>query len=298
MPGNLSRWRRRMGYVIQEGGLFPHLRVELNIRYRSELVERAPNALKAVLKLQGKISAGQMAGLNAAVKLEGRPEAEVAADYLQRALKLRSDIRAQTRGERMLRTTYEHLLLVAVLSLAIVVALPLGVLAAKFARLGKPILGLVSIVQTIPSLALFVFMILLLGIGAAPAMAALFLYSLLLIVRNTYTGLTDVAPTVRESAEVMGMSAGARLWWIELLLSARDILAGIKTAAVINVGTATLAALVGAGGYAQPILTGIRLDNLGLILEGAVPAAILALLVQGLFELGERWMLPSALRRG
>ena len=157
-------------------------------------------------------------------------------------------------------------------------------------------LGIVGIIQTLPSLALLVFMIPFFGIGAVPAIVALFLYSLLPIVRNTYTGLKDIPNDIRESAEALGLSESARLRLVELPLASRSILSGIKTSAVINVGTATLGALIGAGGYGQPILTGIRLDNIGLILEGAIPAAVLALLVQGLFDLSERVFVPKGLR--
>ena len=157
-------------------------------------------------------------------------------------------------------------------------------------------LGVVGIIQTVPSLAVLVFMIPLLGIGAPPAMVALFLYSLLPIVRNTYTGLHDIPIQIRESAQALGLPPRACLWLVELPMASRTILAGIKTSAVINIGTATLGALIGAGGYGQPILTGIRLDDVGLILEGAVPAALLALLVQGIFELSERTLVPKGLR--
>jgi osmoprotectant transport system permease protein len=126
--------------------------------------------------------------------------------------------------------------------------------------------------------------------------AALFLYSLLPIVRNTHAGLVGIPPALRESAAALGLPPMRRLRTVELPLALRSILAGVKIAAVINVGTATLAALIGAGGYGQPILTGIRLDDIGLILEGAVPAAILALLVQGVFELVERMLTPRGLR--
>jgi osmoprotectant transport system permease protein len=143
---------------------------------------------------------------------------------------------------------------------------------------------------------MFVFMIPLFGIGTWPAIAALFLYSLLPIVRNTHAGLIGIPHELRESAAALGLSSAARLRHVELPMAMRSILAGIKTAAVINVGTATLAALIGAGGYGQPILTGIRLDNVGLILEGAVPSAVLALLVQALFEGVERWLTPRGLR--
>ena len=155
---------------------------------------------------------------------------------------------------------------------------------------------MVGIIQTLPSLALLVFMIPLLGLGSPPAVAALFLYSLLPIVRNTYTGLHDIPNSVRESADALGLTAAARLRLVELPMSARAILAGIKTSAVINVGTATIGAIIGAGGYGQPILTGLELRNTSLILQGAVPAALLALLVQGLFELAERWLVPKGLR--
>ncbi len=146
-------------------------------------------------------------------------------------------------------------------------------------RVGQVVLGLAGIVQTVPSLALLVVMIPLLGIGSRPAIVALFLYGLLPIVRNTAAGLGGIPGDLRESAEALGLPPRARLWRIELPLAAPSILAGIQTAAVINVGTATLGALIGAGGYGQPILTGIRLDDTGLILEGAVPAALLALAV-------------------
>ena len=151
-------------------------------------------------------------------------------------------------------------------------------------------------IQTIPSLALLVFMIPIFGINAPPAIAALFLYSLLPIVRNTYTGISDIPTTMRESAEALGLPSSVRLRKVELPLASRSILAGIKTSAVINVGFATIGAFIGAGGYGQPILTGLRLDDLGLIMEGAIPAAILALVIQWLFEFSERWLVPKGLR--
>ena len=147
------------------------------------------------------------------------------------------------------------------LAAAIVVAIPLGVIAARRPRLGPVILTATGLIQTIPSLALLVFMIPWLGIGAKPALVALFLYSLLPIVRNTATGLRDIPASLRESAEALGLPPRARLLRIELPMASRAILAGIKTAAVINVGTATIGALIGAGGFGQPILTGIRRDD-------------------------------------
>ena len=190
--------------------------------------------------------------------------------------------------------------MLAMLSLlaAIAIALPLGVLAARRPRLGRYILALVGLVQTIPSLALLVVMIPLLGIGVPPALAALFLYGLLPIVRNTYVGLRDLPPGLVESADALGLSSWQRLRLVELPMASRAILGGIKTAAVINVGAATLGALVGAGGYGQPILSGIRLASTPLILEGAIPAAGLALLVEAAFDVVERVLVPRGLRQG
>ena len=269
------------------------------ILYRAELEQRAPEAVAQFKRLAGRIDEPTMIALNARVKLGGEAETVVAADFIQTALGIEVELKTQTAWQRFWRHTREHLLLVAIsLSAAIVIAIPLGIAAARWPRFGPLILGTTGIIQTIPSLALFVFMIPLLGIGGPPAVVALFLYSLLPIVRNTHAGLNDIPLSIRESAEALGLPRGAQLRLIELPLSTRAILAGIKTSAVINVGTATLAALIGAGGYGQPILTGIRLDDISLILQGAVPAAALALLVQGLFELVERGLLPKGLRLG
>jgi osmoprotectant transport system permease protein len=269
------------------------------ILYRAELEERAPETVALFRRMAGRIDAPAMSALNARVKLGGEAEASVAANFLEKTLGIETELRIHTAWERFWRHTRDHLLLVAVsLSAAIIIAIPLGIVAARHPRYGQLILGVTGIIQTIPSLALFVFMIPLLGIGGPPAVVALFLYSLLPIVRNTHAGLNDIPAAIRESAEGMGLPRGAQLRLIELPLSTRAILAGIKTSAVINVGTATLAALIGAGGYGQPILTGIRLDDLALILQGAVPAAVLALLVQGLFEVVERGLLPKGLRLG
>jgi osmoprotectant transport system permease protein len=265
--------------------------------YRSDLAGRAAKALEAILQIEGRISAAAMVEMNSRAKLDRLPEARVAADFLAVNFHLDAGAEEPSARERLLRNTKAHLFLVAIsLTVAILIAVPLGVLAAKFARVGQAILGIVGIIQTIPSLALLVFMIPLLGIGDAPAIVALFLYSLLPIVRNTYAGLHDIPLPLQESAAALGLPAWERLRRIELPMASRAILAGIKTSAVINVGTATLGALIGAGGYGQPIFTGIRLDDVGLILEGAIPAALLALAVQGLFELLERLLVPRGLR--
>lgn len=265
--------------------------------YRADLEKRAPEAVAAFLQLEGRISETVMSDLNGQAKLKRIPEGQVAALFLNANLGLPIPSFDESLAQTLLRLTGEHLMLVAIsLVAAILTAVPLGILAARRPAVGQVILAGTGLIQTIPSLALLVFLIPLLGIGGLPAVVALFLYSLLPIVRNTYAGLHDIPPSIRESAEALGLPAVARLRLIELPLATRAILAGIKTAAVINVGTATLGALIGAGGYGQPILTGIRLDDVGLILQGAVPAAALALIVQGLFEVAERVLVPGGLR--
>jgi len=261
--------------------------------YRLALERDEPAFVAALRRLAGRIDEQAMRTMNAAVKLDGRRDSAVAADFLG------TRVEAGRRGlwQRLRQRSVEHIELVASsLGLALALAIPLGIVAARRRRLGQLVIAATGVLQTVPSLAMFVFMIPLLGIGTWPAVAALFLYSLLPIVRNTHAGLVGIAPELMESAAALGLPRRVRLRRIELPLAMRSILAGIKTAAVINVGTATLAALIGAGGYGQPILTGIRLDSIPLILEGAIPAAVLALLVQGLFELVERWLTPRGLR--
>jgi osmoprotectant transport system permease protein len=255
--------------------------------HRLDLLERSPRLIAALQSLSGSVSAASMIEMNARVKLERLSEANSAAEFLG----VRRQARDDTRLARIGQTTLEHIQLVGIsLSAAILVAIPLGIVGAQVPALGATVLAVTGILQTLPSLALFVFMIPFFGIGAAPAVVALFLYSLLPVVRNTHAGLTGIDPALRDSALALGLPWRQRLTWIELPLASHSILAGIKTAAVINVGTATLAALIGAGGYGQPILTGIRLDDTGLILEGAIPAAGLALIVQSVFSWIERWL--------
>jgi osmoprotectant transport system permease protein len=282
--------------LADDRAVFP--RYDAVLLYRLDLAGRAGEALGALRRLAGRIDAPTMAALNARAKLDRVPETKIAAEFLQQTLGLAIAAPSQPGIARaILRRAVEHLELVALsLLAAIAVAVPLGIFAARRPRAGQLVLGAVGIVQTIPSLALLVFMIPLLGIGALPAMVALFLYSLLPIVRNTHAGLTNIPASLRESAEALGLPPGAILRRIDLPLASPLILAGIKSAAVINVGTATLGALIGAGGFGQPIFTGIRLDDVGLILQGAVPASLLALLVQGLFELIERRVVPRGLR--
>ena len=266
--------------------------------YRADLKSRSPAAFAALARLEGRITSAEMAQMNARAKLDRVPEDRVAADFLAEKFGIEASVRSETYLGRLIRGFREHLALVAIsLLAAIVVSIPLGVIAARRPRLGPFILTTTGLIQTIPSLAILVFMIPWLGLGAKPALAALFLYSLLPIVRNTATGLRDIPTSLRESAEALGLPPRVRLVRIELPMASRAILAGIKTAAVINVGTATIGALIGAGGFGQPILTGIRLDDRSMILfEGAIPAAVLALAVQGTFDLAERFLVPQGLR--
>jgi osmoprotectant transport system permease protein len=233
-----------------------------------------------------------MTKLNARAALDREPETQIAASFLRDQLSVSSSAEVDGRAVRVWQRTREHLAMVGIsLGLAVLVAIPLGIVAFYRRAVGRVVFAIADVLQTLPALALLVFLIPWLGIGYAPAVVALFLYSLLPILRNTDTGLADIPRDLRESAEALGLPRTAQLRYVELPLAARSILAGIRTAAVINVGTATLGALIGAGGYGQPILTGIRLDDTNLILEGAVPAALLALLVQwGFGWLERRWV--------
>jgi osmoprotectant transport system permease protein len=272
--------------------------------YRLDVPQRFPGAWAALQKLQGRIGANAMVAMNAQAELENVGFGDIAAGFLARRGSAqasggsRMGFMSLLFGNDFWRLTGQHLMLVfASLAAAVVVGIPLGVWAARTARAAQPILSVVGVIQTIPSLALLAFLIPLLGtIGTWPALVALFLYSLLPIVRNTHSGLVDIPLHLRESAQALGLPSRARLRLVELPLAARSILAGIKTSAVINVGTATIAAFIGAGGYGERITTGLALNSNAMLLAGAVPAAALALLVHALFELFDRRMIPAGLR--
>ncbi len=267
------------------------------VLYRLDLAERSPQLVEALQKLVGSMDNARMTEMNALVQLNGKSEDEVAARFLQEKVGLDVQAHKHPIYADILRYTLDHLLLVgASLFSAIVVAIPLGIWARTRPRAGKFILAIVGIVQTLPSLAVLMVMVPILGLTPQSAIVALFLYSLLPIVRNTYQGLTEIPANFRESAEVLGLPSRARLWLIELPLASPSIMAGIKTAAVINVGTATLGAFIGAGGYGEPIQTGLRLNNPWLIAQGAIPAAILAVTIQWLFDFAERFVVPKGLR--
>lgn len=268
--------------------------------YRADLPQRLPRTWEALSKLRGSLDETQMITLNAAAELDGKSFTDVAKDFL-------GDKNSAARGGGFLsrlfaedfgRLAYEHVMLVLLsLVAAIAIGVPLGIVAYRVPGVRRFVLSTVGVIQTIPSLALFAFLIPLFGrIGAVPALVALFLYALLPIVRNTYSGLADIAPGLRESAIALGVSTGYRLRTIELPLASRAILAGVKTSAVINVGTATIAAFIGAGGFGERIAQGLALNDNAMLLAGAIPAAVLALLVDGGFELLDRWLVPAGLR--
>ncbi len=193
---------------------------------------------------------------------------------------------------------YEHLWLTFVsLALAIIISVPTGILLSRNQKLAKPVLGFVNVIQTIPSIALLGFMIPLLGIGEIPAIVALFLYALLPIIRNTYIGLDEVNQDVKEAASGMGMTPWQSLRIVEIPLALPTIFAGIRTATVINIGVATLAALIGAGGLGEFIFRGIALNNMYMVLAGAIPAAMLAVTFDFLLGLVQKHILKINLKK-
>ncbi len=250
-------------------------------------------------KLEGLIAEDEMQSMNAAVLFENKTFAEVARSFLQKKKLVAIESKTQDSGmwKEIGSKTLTHLWLTGLsLALAILIAVPLGVVLYIFSGISRPVLYFVGLLQTIPSIALLALMIPLLGIGKVPAITALLLYALLPILRNTTTGLTSVDPILKKVATGMGMTPYQKLKLVELPLAIPYILAGIRTAAVITIGTATLAAFIGAGGLGEFIVTGLALNNTQLILQGAIPAAGLAILVEFLFELLEKAMVPKHLR--
>ena len=273
-------------------GFFP--KYEAVFLFRTSM---SKDAIAALRKLEGTLDETRMVRLNA--------EAERTKNYTKAAnLYFRNAagsivMTGESFPYKLARWTLRHLQLAGFsLLLAVMVGIPLGIFASRGGAVGHVILGFASIVQTIPSLALLALLVPLpfFGISARTAIAALFLYGLLPIVRNTASGLQDIPRSLRESAVALGLAPAARLWRIYLPMASRSILSGIKTSAVINVGTATLAALIGAGGLGEPILSGLNLNDHVTILQGAIPAALLALLVQWSFDLLDRVLIPKGLR--
>jgi osmoprotectant transport system permease protein len=273
-------------------------------RYDAVLLMRAGLDATPLQSLQGRIDERTMIALNAAVEIDRQPFAAVAQRFLDGGkvgeagttkVPAPAGFLQRLFAPDLARLLAQHLAMVfGSVALAMAVGLPLGILAHRRPRWRSLLMAGVGVLQTVPSLALLAFLIALLRtIGFVPALVALFVYALLPIVRNTQAALAGVPDGLRQSAAALGLVPSQILRSIELPLAAPTILAGIKTAAVINVGTATVAAFVGAGGLGERIVAGLAVNDSALTLAGAVPAAVLALLLEGVFELAER-----RLRRG
>jgi osmoprotectant transport system permease protein len=263
---------------------------------RASLPERFPRTWSALgARLAGRIDRVTMARLNADVEVEHRTFAQTAATFLGDRDAGQPVRRRDVVGD-VGRLTLEHLALVGIsLAVAVAIGLPLGLMAARHRVVGQAELMGVGVLQTIPALALLAFMIPLFGIGRVPALVALSLYALLPIVRNTYAGVSSLDRQLVDMAAVMRLGRWQRLAWIELPLASVTIMAGIKTAAVLTVGTATLAAFIGGGGYGMLIVTGLALNDVRMILTGAVPAALMALAIHVAFEALDRLVVPRPL---
>ena len=259
-----------------------------------------PEIVKLIAVLDGQFTESSMQELNAKVIFTGESYAKVAADFLTENGLVPSDSRHQQIsmfgeiGEKTI--THLQITFIALLA-AMLFAIPLGIVVYNYKVVARPILYVSGLLQTVPSIALLAIMIPLFGIGVFPAIVALFLYALLPILRNTTSALFSIDPLLKKVAIGMGLTRWQRLRRIEIPLSVPTIFAGIKTAAVINIGTATLAAFIGAGGLGEFIVTGLALNNTALILKGAVPAALLAIAVEFVFELLEKWLVPKHLQQ-
>lgn len=278
-----------------------------------ELARDRPDAIAALTELAGRIEVTDMQAANRRVELDGVPVATVAADLLRDLGLVDAGVPSGGPGPSVgrdrsfvgylwgrrgntLAETRRHLLLVGLsLFAGLLVAVPTGLLLERHRDVAEGVIRGVGTLQTIPSIALLAFMIPWLGIGVLPAVTALFLYSLFPMVRNTYTGVRDADPAAVGSARALGMTEGQLLRHVRLPLAAPVIMAGIRTAAVINIGTATLAAFIGAGGLGDPIVAGLALSDTWMILSGAVPAAIMALAVDALLGVLERRVAPAGL---
>jgi osmoprotectant transport system permease protein len=253
-----------------------------------------PRVAAALRKLESTLNEERMTQLNAIAE-QSKNYSFAASMYFKAGKQGASPSLASN----IARWTARHLLLVGFsLLLSILIGIPLGIWASRPGWQSQIILGTTALIQTIPSLALLALLVSIpfLGIRPLTAIVALLLYGLLPIVRNTASGIQDISRPLRESAAALGLGRRAQMFRIFLPLASRSILAGIKTSAVINVGTATLAALIGAGGLGEPIISGLNLNDHATILEGAIPAAILALLVQFVFDFLERFLIPKGLQ--
>ncbi len=294
-------------------------RYDAVLLYRLDAATRFPAAWQALRALEGRISASDMIAMNAAAELHGQTFAAIAQDWLARhhaapaapnaapsaasngasARPAAASLWQRLFADDFWPQTRQHILLVALsVAIASAIGIPLGLLAANRPALREPVMAAAGILQTIPSLALLAMLIPLLGtIGTVPALCALVVYALLPIIRNTCAGISGIPPGLKQAAAALGLQPAQRLKEVELPLAAPVILAGVKTAAVMSVGTATIAAFIGAGGYGERITTGLALNDNTLMLAGALPAAALALLTQAVFAWLERGFKASAAAR-
>jgi osmoprotectant transport system permease protein len=271
--------------LLDDRHYFP--RYDAVVMLRRSVPERFPQAWAALQSLSGRIDETRMIELNGAAELDHRAARDIARSFLEQSgsVAMRPGFGDRLFGEDFGRLARQHVLLVLLsVAAASVIGIPLGVAAARWRALGSAILAVVGALQTIPALALLAALIPVLGaIGTRPALLALFIFALLPIVRNTAVGLAQVPAVLREAATALGARSLTRLWLVELPLASPVILAGIRTAAVISVGTATIAAFVGAGGFGERIAIGLALNDHQMLLAGALPAAALALVFEALF---------------
>ena len=287
--------RHDLVLLEDDKGFFPRYLAAPLVR-----MDLGAEAIKALDALGGTLDDAAAQALNAAVVMDGASFAEVAAGFLAER-GVAADAAAGARGDDLWQSlaanTAQHLkLTLTALAAAVVAGLSVSLLIFRRAVAARGVVYLCGLLQTVPSIALLALMIPLFGIGAAPAVVALFLYSLLPVVRNTVTALTTIDPTLLRVADAMGLSRREQIRHVYLPLSMPSVLAGIRTAAVINIGTATLAAFIGAGGLGDPIVTGLALNDVSFILQGAVPAALLAIATELAFEGVERVVVPGHLR--
>jgi osmoprotectant transport system permease protein len=292
----------QMLVLDDDGQYFP--RYDAVLLHKADLAQRAPKTFAALTTLEGRINEGAMRNMNAAAELDKKSFAAVASDFLSGTQSAKRNEAASSFWQKLFgadfgRLAAEHLARVFLSLIAsIIIGIPLGILATKNRAAEALILGITGVLQTIPSLALLAILIPITGkIGLIPAFIALAIYALLPIVRNTHAGLTQVPRGITQAAQSLGMTAPMILRHIELPLARPVMLAGIKTSAVINVGTATIAAFIGAGGFGERIVTGLALNDNATLLAGAIPVAALALLIEAAFSVGERAITPPALRR-
>lgn len=259
-----------------------------------------PKAKEFIRQLANTINDSLMRAMNSKVLYENKTFGEVANEFLKTNNLINSGVeyKKTSAADEILHKTLRHLQITFIsLLLAILIAFPVGVLLSAIPAISKPVLYIAGLLQTIPSIALLAIMIPLFGIGIVPAVAALFLYALLPILRNTVTGIYSVDPVIKKVASGMGLTTWQKLKYVEIPMAMPAIFAGVKTAAVINIGTATLAAFIGAGGLGEFIVTGLALNDSSLILKGAIPAACLAILVEFLFEILEQLLIPKHLKQ-